>query len=115
MCIPFRGWYDELQKPSPTSVQKGVPEREQDRREVACIASGVEIFMFYFSLIVLLVFGSLVICPKIGYKPEYLSLLSPLFIWMFLRSSRKDMNATATLVGAIFGVTIAILTKIFIK
>lgn len=68
--------------------------------------SGVEVVMFYFSMLATLAFcgftwHNLDICEKFQYK--YLLLLIPLAIWMFPRCSRKDMKATAYLIAGLFG------------
>jgi len=77
----FRNWYNES---------------EQDK------ISGVEIALFYLSLISLSIFSWLV-WGKEGFQWKHLVTLIPVFFWMFLRSSRKDMQATGKLIAGILG------------
>ncbi|HAW59282.1 MAG TPA: hypothetical protein DCX03_09785, partial [Bacteroidales bacterium] len=54
-----------------------------------------------------------------GFKWKFTLLFFPLLFWMLLRSSRKDMHATANWVagifGAIGGALLIILSKLFLK
>jgi hypothetical protein len=95
MKIPFRDWYCE--------------EKEQP--------SSVEIFLFYINIPFLVCFMFFVL-TNTSYA-KYLILLLPLLIWIFMRSSRKDMKATAHwvagFIGAIGGAASILLLKIFLK
>jgi hypothetical protein len=92
----FREWYDESEKGN---------------------ASGVEIFLFYVNLIILICFLIAVLTDT--FCTKYLVLFIPTLIWIFLRSSRKDMAATAHWVagflGALGGAASVLLLKIFLK
>ena len=83
--------------------------------------SGVEIFMFYLSMITTFLLCLLVISLHWIWKFhfEFLFLLIPLPIWMFLRCSRKDMSATAYLIAGLFGAfggaLIVILEELFTR
>jgi hypothetical protein len=74
--------------------------------------------MFYFSLITTLIF-CLFTWFSDEFKFKFSLFLIPLVIWMFLRSSRKDMNATGNLVAGVFGAfggaLIVIVTKLLVK
>jgi len=90
----------------------------EDKEQLAYKASGVEIFMFYVSMVFIILFGLFAWCK---FQPKVLVCLIPLLIWMFLRSSRKNMTATANWVagffGAIGGAALVVLSnyKIFFK
>jgi hypothetical protein len=92
----FRDWYDESGKEK---------------------ASGVEIFLFYVNLLFLICFLITVLADT--FCTKYLVLFIPSLIWIFLRSSRKDMAATAHWVagffGAIGGAGSVLLLRIFLK
>lgn len=92
----FRKWYDESEKEK---------------------ASGVEIFLFYVNLFILIYFLIAVLTDT--FCTKCLVLLIPLLIWIFLRSSRKDMAATAHWVagffGAVGGAASVLLLRIFLK
>lgn len=100
----FRDWY-----------------KEDDKSESKCPSeSGVEIFLFYISLLLLVVFSIIVLYfDTFTLRRRYLVLFIPILIWIFLRSSRKDMNATAHwvagLLGAIGGAGSVLLLRIFLK
>ncbi len=79
----FRDWYSEESENGPK-------------------ASPVEIVLFYVNLLFLLVFSLSVLCAD-PFRREYLVLFIPSLIWIFLRSSRKDMTATANWVAGFFG------------
>jgi len=64
--------------------------------------STVEIILFYISLVALTVF-SIIIWFTSAFHCKYLVLLIPTLIWVFLRSSRKNMTATASWIAAVFG------------
>lgn len=95
MKIPFRDWYNE-----------------EDAK-----ASPVEIFLFYVNLLLLICFLITVLADT--FCTKYLVLFIPSLIWMFLRSSRKDMAATAHwvagFIGAIGGAASVLLLRIFLK
>jgi hypothetical protein len=98
----FRDWY-----------------KEDDKSESKCPSeSGVEIFLFYINLLLLVVFSIIVLCSDTLHR-RYLVLFIPTLIWIFLRSSRKDMTATAHwvagLLGAIGGAGSVLLLRIFLK
>ena len=93
----FRNWYDESGQGK---------------------ASGVEIFLFYISLIVLVLLSIQILYIGCPFDWKYLALFLPILIWMFLRSSRKDMKATANWVAGIFGAiggAIVTLLSIYLK
>ena len=98
MKIPFRYWYNE----------KGSEGAE---------ASPVEICLFYVNIILLACFLVGVLADTLCTK--YLVLFIPSLVWIFLRSSRKDMTATAHWVagffGAIGGAASVLLLRIFLK
>jgi len=96
-------WYNEIDGTSKTVTKE----------EATYKGSGVEIFMFYASMLSTLVFCSLTLCK---FQPKFLALLIPLAIWMFLRISRKDMKAAAYLIAGLFGgALVVILKQLFIK
>ena len=64
--------------------------------------SGVEITLFYLSFISMAIFSWFILWGE-GFQWKYLVALIPVLFWMFLRSSRKDMNATGNLIAGIFG------------
>lgn len=64
--------------------------------------STIEIILFYVSLIALTIFSIIVWCAT-QFIWKYLVLFIPTLIWIFLRSSRKNMTATASWIAAIFG------------
>ncbi len=67
-------------------------------------ASGVEIFLFYLSLIVLFIFSFFVLFRgNFQWEWRYLVVFIPVSIWLFLRCSRKDMSATGKLIAGLFG------------
>lgn len=102
-CCKLVSWYNEIDD-APNA---------KDEKEVAYKGSGVEIFMFYVSMLSILAFCSLTLCK---FQPKFLVLLIPLAIWMFLRISRKDMKATAYLIAGLFGgALVVILKQLFIK
>lgn len=78
MKISFRDWYSE-DNISETKVPKESP---------------VEIFLFYVNLLFLFFFSISVLCAD-TFRRKYSVLFIPTLIWIFLRSSRKDMTATA--------------------
>lgn len=86
MKILFRDWYSE-DNISGTTVPKESP---------------VEIFLFYVNLLFLFFFSISVLCAD-TFRRKYLVLFIPTLIWIFLRSSRKDMTATAHWVAGLFG------------
>ena len=92
----FRGWYDE---------NSGK-------------ASTAEMFLFYVSLLVIFFFIISVLFDG-TFCGKHLVLFTPTLIWIFLRSSRKDMKATAHwvagLLGAIGGAASVLLLRIFLK
>ena len=90
----FKDWYYE-----------GKDFKESDdfkSQNFALKGSTIEIILFYVSLIALTVF-SIKVWYTCVFKWKYLVLLIPTLIWIFLRSSRKNMTATATWIAAIFG------------
>ena len=87
MCKKLAEWYYEKDVKNAEDIE----------------ASGVEIFMFYVSLTVLLIFGLYVVFFGKALEWRYLLTFIPLSIWGFLRCSRKDMRATGNLVAGIFG------------
>jgi hypothetical protein len=95
----FRDWYNEDSESGPK-------------------ASPVEIFLFYSNLLFLLLFSLSVLCAD-PFHRKYLVFFIPSLIWIFLRSSRKDMTATAhwvaRLFGAIGGASSVLLLRIFLK
>ena len=102
MTSPFRKWYEEV----------STSERNSSRE------STVEIFFFYINLLLLFIFSIIFLCTDMFHE-KYLVLFIPTLIWIFLRSSRKDMTATAHWVagffGAIGGAASVLLLRIFLK
>jgi len=78
----FRTWYAE--------------SKDNDKSGI----SDVEIFFFYISIVTVIIFSLVVLISNFQNKLSVL--LFPLPIWLFLRSSRKDMSATANWIAAIF-------------
>lgn len=91
MFIHFRNWYNEFGGPSNIT-----------RDDFFLKASGVEIFLFYLNLLAIIGF-CITICLNNNFHWRYLLFFVSLPLWMFLRSSRKDMSATANWVAAIVG------------
>ena len=90
----FKDWYYE-----------GKDFKESDdfkSQNFALKGSTIEIILFYVSLIALTVFSIIVWCTNV-FAWKYLVLFIPTLIWVFLRSSRKNMTATASYIAAIFG------------
>jgi len=102
MEISFRDWYKEVK----TSESNSPTE------------STVEIFFFYLNVLLLFIFSILFLYTDILHR-SYLVFFIPTLIWIFLRSSRKDMTATAHWVagffGAIGGAASVLLLRIFLK
>lgn len=73
-----------------------------ESRNFALKGSAVEIFLFYIGFIPLIVLSVLIWCSN-EFHLKYSVLLIPTLIWVFLRSSRKDMTATGNWIAAIFG------------
>jgi len=89
-------WYNEIDETSEDAMK----ETFDFDHLVTFKASGVEIFMFYLSMAFVILFGVFALCK---FQPKLLVFLIPLLIWMFLRSSRKNMTATANWVAGFFG------------
>jgi hypothetical protein len=90
----FKDWYYE-----------GNDFKESDdfkSQNFAIKGSTVEIILFYISLVALTVF-SIIIWFTSSFHWKYLVLFIPTLIWIFLRSSRKNMTATASWIAAVFG------------
>lgn len=90
----FKDWYYE-----------GSDFKESDdfkSQNFALKGSTIEIILFYVGLITLAVFSVVVWCSSV-FEWKYLVLFMPTLIWIFLRSSRKNMTATASWIAAIFG------------
>ncbi len=102
MRLSFRDWYKEDESPG-IKVPKESP---------------VEIFLFYINLLFLFLFSIIVLCAG-TFCEKYLVLFIPTLIWIFLRSSRKDMTATAHWVagflGAIGGAASVLLLRLFLQ
>jgi hypothetical protein len=73
-----------------------------ETQNFALKGSIIEIILFYLNLIALTVF-SIILWNTNMLVWKYLVLFIPTLIWVFLRSSRKNMTATASLIAAIFG------------
>ena len=88
------------------------PYSEKPREEYK--PSYIEVLLCYLSLIIWVWFSLYVWFGKCwnGFSDKHFLLLFPPVFWIFLRISRKDMKATAYLVGAIFGALVVILTKL---
>lgn len=80
--------------------------------------SAVEICFFYFGVLTTVIF-CLVIWLSDKFHWKFLLLLLPVLFWVFLRSSRKDMNATGNWIagfsGMVGGIIIPILAKTLIN
>jgi len=80
--------------------------------------SSVEIILFYISIITAFIFAGIALCPE-PLQRRYVVLVIPTLFWIFLRSSRKDMNATGTwiagLSGAFGGAILVLIAKLFLK
>ncbi len=109
-----------------TKYLNSIPKKENDwfkflYKETPNDPSYSEVVLFYISI--LLAFLFTLICAisflaKInlfGFETSVLVFLIFTFFWIFLRASRKDMNATSHLIaagmGALGGALAAILTK----
>ncbi len=100
-------WYNEFGGPS-----------EITKDDFFLKASVVEIILFYLSLLSMLVLCITVWCSN-AFHWKFILFFIPLLIWMFLRSSRKDMQATANWIAGIFGAmggaALVILGKMILK
>lgn len=103
----FGDWYNELGGPSQITESN-----------FHLKASAIEILLFYISLVGVFAFLLFVWFSNV-FQWKYLLLFVTLPIWMFLRSSRKDMHATANWVAAIFGAiggaALVIVSRIILK
>jgi hypothetical protein len=115
VCWYLVSWYNEIDETSEDRLK----EDKKFGDLVTFKASGVEICMFYVSMGFIILFGISALC---NFQPKVLVFLIPFLIWMFLRSSRKNMTATAHwvagLIGAIGGAALVLLSnyhKIFLK
>ena len=91
LCRKLASWYNEMDETC----------KPANKEEAAYKGSQVEIFMFYLSMAFTIFFGVLTLLYRL--QPRFLIFLIPLGIWVFLRSSRKDMSATAYLIAGLFG------------
>lgn len=107
MKNPCRAWYDEFG--GPANITKD---------DFFLKASGVEIFFFYLSILSTVIFCILVAISDV-FQWKFIILFFPILFWMLLRSSRKDMHATANWFAAIFGAlggaALIIASKIILK
>ncbi len=69
---------------------------------------------FYLSIVCAFIFIGKIYCDEV-FKKTTMALFIPTIYWMFLRASRKDMNATGTLlagaIAAIGGAVVGFLLK----
>jgi len=65
-------------------------------------ASTAEVVLFAMGSVFLLVYALLNLFGK-ALSPRYAVLLIPTLLWVFMRSSRKDMTATANFIAGLFG------------
>jgi hypothetical protein len=111
VCWYLVSWYNEIDE----TTEGALKETYNFDGLVTFKASGVEIAMFYVSMGFIILFGISALCK---FQPKLLVFLIPFLIWMFLRSSRKDMAATAHWVagflGAIGGAALVLLS-LFLK
>ena len=111
-------WYNEIDEASEAEIKATIKEAKDFDHVFIFKGSGVEIFMFYVSMGFIILF---IVFAWYKFQPKLLVFLIPFLIWMFLRSSRKDMAATAHWVagflGAIGGAALVVLSnyKIFFK
>jgi uncharacterized protein YodC (DUF2158 family) len=93
----FGSWYNEIDGSC----------KAKDQEEAPYKGSTVERFMFNLSVLTTILFCVITSIPSLWpcrkFHFQFLFLLIPLAIWMFLRCSRKDMSATAYLIAGLFG------------
>jgi len=103
MC-EFKKWYYECD--------------EKNKDTAHLMGSTVEVFLFYLNIIALIIFSNIIWFANV-FLFKYLIFLIPTLLWVFLRSSRKDMTATANWIAAIFGAisgaALVIASKMIIK
>lgn len=80
-------------------VLKGFYEEENEKQK----ASWAEVFLFLATLILFVIYGVFILFTGTSLSAKLSILLVPTLLWVFMRASRKDMNATANLVAALFG------------
>jgi len=107
----FGSWYNEIDGSC----------KAKDQEEAPYKGSTVERFTFNLSVLTTILFCVITSIPSLWpcrkFHFQFLFLLIPLAIWMFLRCSRKDMSATAYLIAGLFGAfggaLVVILERIF--
>jgi uncharacterized membrane protein len=62
-----------------------------------------EIGLFFISVIGAVIYVWAILATGSSLFAKFSVLLVPTFLWVFMRVSRKDMNATAGLVAGLFG------------
>ena len=112
-------WYNEIDETSEATIKEATTKDLKGIDSLVTFkGSGVEIFMFYASMVFIILFGGF---AWYKFQLKALVFLIPFLIWMFLRSSRKNMTATAHwvagLIGAIGGAALVLLSnyKLFFK
>jgi hypothetical protein len=76
-------------------------EKEADTEKLT--PSWAEMVLFLISLILFVIYAVFILCTKTSLSPKLSILLVPTLLWVFIRASRKDMNATAALAAGLFG------------
>ena len=80
-------------------VLREIYEEEGDKPK----ASLAEIGLFLISVIGVVIYAGFILATGGSLFAKFSILLLLTFLWVFMRVSRKDMNATAGLVAGLFG------------
>lgn len=91
---------------------KGFYEEENEKQK----ASSAEVVLFLVTLILFMIYAVFILFTGTSLSAKLSILLVPTLLWVFMRASRKDMNATSNLVaglfGALGGTIVVIVTKL---